>query len=432
MSKRDYYEILGVERNSTQDQIKRAFRNKARHLHPDNQDSGDEAAFKELAAAYEVLSDEQKRSLYDRYGHDGLTGGAGGFDGVDFGAFSDLSEIFSQFFGGGGRSGFRHGSVERGADLKYDLQLDFLEAVFGAEKKVSIKHLEDCTVCSGSGASPGSGPVKCATCAGVGQIRQTTQTFLGHFTQVLTCPNCNGEGTRIEKACTNCKGRGQVRKSRDIDIKIPAGIDSGARVRLPNAGDHGRKGGPPGDVYVVISVSDDPNFVREGTTIHVKQSVSYAMAALGGELMVPTVEGPKAVKISAGIQSGTTIAMREQGVPHLSNQSRRGDQIVHVHVETPTRLSSEERKLLEKLAELRGESLTLPKQEKAPKPAPEEAAPSEPEKEPEQKDKAEQAFKPKGHSSRKSKGKKKAKEKDNSSIIDKLADFFGAREAADE
>jgi molecular chaperone DnaJ len=441
MSKRDYYEILGIERNATQDQIKRAFRSKARHLHPDNQDSGDESAFKELAAAYEVLSDEQKRSLYDRYGHDGLTGASGGFDGVDFGAFSDLSEIFSQFFGGGGggRSGFRRSSVERGADLKYDLQLDFLEAVFGTEKKVTIKHLEDCTVCSGSGASPGSGPVKCATCTGMGQIRQTTQTFLGHFTQVLTCPNCNGEGTRIEKACTNCKGRGQVRKSREIDIKIPAGIDSGARVRLPNAGDHGRRGGPPGDVYVVIAVSEDSTFIREGSTIHIKQPISYSMAALGGEVLVPTVEGPKAIKIAAGIQSGTTITMRDQGVPHLSNQTRRGDQIVHVQVETPSRLSSEEKKLFEKLAELRGESLTAAKPEKVVKPVKEEeaqaaAAGAEP-KAPEPAEKTEQSSKPREHnnkSARKSKGKKKSKEKDNASIIDKLADFFGARDAADE
>src|SRR5262249_48671509 len=218
MSKRDYYEILGIDRHANPDQIKKAFRNKARHLHPDNKDSGDESAFKELAAAYEVLSDERKRSLYDRYGHDGLSGGPTGFEGVDLGAFADLSEIFAQFFGGSPRSGPRRPAVERGADLKYDLELDFLEAVFGTEKKISFRHLEDCTACSGSGAAQGSGPVKCATCQGMGQIRQTTQTFLGQFSQVLACPNCQGEGMRIEKPCSNCKGRGQVRKAREIEV----------------------------------------------------------------------------------------------------------------------------------------------------------------------------------------------------------------------
>lgn len=424
MSKRDYYEILGVERGATPEQIKKAFRNKARHLHPDNMESGDEAAFKELASAYEVLSDEQKRSLYDRYGHDGLSGGSSGFEGVDFGAFSDLSEIFSQFFGGGGggRQGFRRSTVERGADLKYDLEMDFLEAVFGSEKKISVKHLEDCTVCTGSGAAPGSGPVTCATCSGAGQIRQTTATFLGHFTQVLTCPNCNGEGTRVDKACNNCKGRGQVRKSRDIEIKIPAGIDNGARLRIPNAGDQGRKGGPPGDVYVIVHVREHPTFVREGSTVHVKQPLSFSMAALGGELMVPTVEGPRPLKIASGTQSGTTIVMRETGVPILNNPSKRGDQVVHLFVETPVRLSGQEKKILEELAQLRGESLTLPKAE-VPKVDPHFAEQTNASTE-----------KP-ANGNKESTRTSKKKQKDNAnkgSVIDKLADFFGAKDSADE
>jgi molecular chaperone DnaJ len=364
--KRDFYEILGVERNATPDQIKKAFRNRARNLHPDNMDSGDEAAFKELAAAYEVLSDESKRSLYDRYGHDGLSGGAGGFDGVDLGGFADLSEIFAQFFGGSprGGSGARRNPVERGADLKYDLSLDFLEAVFGVEKKISIKHMQDCTACSGSGAAQGSSRVQCSTCGGAGQIRQTTSTFLGHFTQVLTCPNCEGEGTRVEKPCSNCKGRGQIRKSRDIELKIPPGIDSGARMRVPGMGDQGRHNGPPGDLYVILHVGEHPNFMREGTTIHLRQPVSFSMAALGGELMIPTVEGVKALRIPAGIQTGSTLVMRDHGVPHLNNPSKRGDQLVHVVVETPTRLSGEEKKLFEKLAELRKEKLQVPKSQK--------------------------------------------------------------------
>jgi len=401
MAKRDYYEILGIERNASPDQVKRAFRNRARHLHPDNKESGDETAFKELAAAYEVLSDERKRSLYDRYGHDGLSGGAGGFEGVDLGAFADLSEIFSQFFGGGGRGGFRRGTVERGADLKYDLELDFLEAVFGAEKKISIKHLEDCTVCSGSGAAAGSGPVRCGTCGGQGQIRQTTATFLGHFTQVLTCPNCEGEGTRIEKACANCKGRGQVRKSRDIELKIPPGIDTGARLRIPNAGDQGRKGGPPGDVYVIIRVAEHARFIREGWNIHIQQPISFSMAALGGELLVPTVDGQKPLKVPAGTQTGIGLTMKELGVPQLNNPVRRGDQIVHLVVQTPSHLSSQERKLLEQLAELRGEKLSVDR-------------PPEAEG---------------GGSTDKHKEKSRDKTKDNgSSIIDKIADVFRSKD----
>jgi molecular chaperone DnaJ len=392
MAKRDYYEVLGIDRNATQDQIKKAFRNKARNLHPDNIDSGDEAAFKELAAAYEVLSDDSKRSLYDRYGHEGLAGsGRGGFDGgMDFGGFSDLSDIFAQFFGAPRSGGGRRSTVERGADLKYDLEIDFVEAIFGLDKKISVPHLESCSVCTGSGAAPGSARVQCTTCSGAGQIRQTTQTFLGHFTQVLTCPNCQGEGTRVEKACTNCKGRGQIKKTHELDVKIPPGIDSGVRLRISGAGDQGRQNGPPGDLYIVVHVREHELFDREGTTIHLRQPISFAMAALGGELLVPTVEGAKPLKIPTGTQTGTTLVMKEHGVPHLNHPGRRGDQLVHLVVETPTRLSSEEKKLLERLAELRKERLHLPKDVE------------------------------------------KDDDKKDGSIIDKLADVFGLKEGKDE
>jgi molecular chaperone DnaJ len=364
MSKRDYYEVLGLPRNATAEQIKRSFRNKARNLHPDNMDSGDEQAFKELAAAYEVLSDDNKRALYDRYGHDGLSGaGVGGYEGMDFGGFADLSEIFSQFFGGSARGG-RRSTVERGADLKIELQLEFKEAIFGVERKISIKRLESCSVCEGSGAASGSGPVKCTTCNGAGQIRRTSQTLLGHFTQVLTCPHCEGEGERVEKACTNCKGRGQVRKSKEVELRIPAGIDSGARIRIPGAGDFGRRKGPAGDVYVVIYVNDHPQFVREGQTIHIKQTISYSLAALGGEILVPTVDGQRVLKIAPGVQTGSTATMKGYGAPQLNNASIRGDQIVHLALTTPTKLSSEERKLFEKLADMRGEKLTVSKHDR--------------------------------------------------------------------
>ncbi len=359
MTKRDYYEILGVSRTATLDEIKKAFRSHARNLHPDNKDSGDELAFKELAAAYEVLSDENKRALYDRYGHDGLSGGAGGFEGVDLGAFG-LDEIFAQFFGGGSGGTGRRATRERGADLKYDLRIDFLEAVFGAEKKILIKHLEDCSICQGSGAAPGSKKVNCSTCAGQGQIRQSTATFLGHFTQILTCPNCRGEGSQIEKLCTNCKGKGQIRKEREITIKIPPGIDNGSRIRVTSAGDHGRHGTPSGDLYVIVHASEHLDFIRDGSDIHIKQKISFSLAALGGELLVPTVDGEQVLKIPAGTQSGAAMVLRQQGVPHLNNPSRRGDQIVHLIVETPAKLSSQERKLFEQLAELQGQKLAVP------------------------------------------------------------------------
>ena len=368
MSKNDYYEILGVSKSATQDEIKKAFRNRARQLHPDNMDSGDETAFKELAAAYEVLSDDNKRALYDRYGAEGLASGAGGFSGgfenMDLGSFADLSEIFSQFFGTGTSRTGRRNQALRGADLKLDLRLEFKEAIFGCESKITVRRMEDCTVCTGSGAQAVSGPVQCSTCGGAGQIRQTNATLLGHFTQVLTCPNCEGEGTRVEKPCTNCRGVGQVRKSREMEIKIPPGIDNGARVRITKAGDFGKRGGPPGDVYVIVYVSDHATFQREGTTIHVQQKISYSMAALGCELLIPTVDGEQVLKVAAGTQTGVTITVRGKGAPQLSNPSVRGDQIVHFFVETPTKLSAEEKKLLERLAEMRGEKLTVPKSHK--------------------------------------------------------------------
>jgi molecular chaperone DnaJ len=359
MTKKDLYEVLGVSRNANADEIKKAFRNKARHLHPDNMDSGDEAAFKELAAAYEVLSDQNKRDLYDRYGHDGLSGmGAGGFDGVDLGGFADLSEIFNQFFGGGMRSGGRRGGPERGSDLKLDLSLEFNDAVFGTKRTLTVKRLEQCTACSGSGAAEGSKPVTCVTCAGQGQVKQVTQTLLGHFTQVLTCPACQGEGHKIDKPCGSCKGKAQIRQAREFEVNIPAGIDSGTRLRVPGGGDYGRKGGGPGDLFVIIHVSDHPHFIREGTTIHLREKISYSLAALGGKLEVPTVDGERVLTIPPGTQTSTTLVMKGSGVPMLNNPTYRGDQLVHLVVETPTKLSSEEKHLLERLAQLRGENLS--------------------------------------------------------------------------
>lgn len=364
MVKRDYYEVLGIAKNASSDDIKKAFRNHARKLHPDNKDSGDEAAFKELAEAYEVLCDQEKRAQYDRYGHAGVQ--SRGFDNVDFSSFAGfgMDDIIDMFFGGGMRSTFRRGGPEQGAHLKFDLEIEFLEAVFGVERKISIRRLEDCENCSGSGATPGSAVAQCQTCAGAGQVQQVVNSWFGQSVRVMECHDCQGSGKKIEKPCKQCHGQGQLRRIREFDLKIPAGIESGARLRLSNGGDKGRQGGPFGDLYVVCHVREHNNFVREGDTIHIRHHIGFSMAALGGETMVPSVDGSKLLKIPAGVQSGTTLLMRDLGVPHLNNPARRGHQVVHVVVETPAKLGREERTLLEQLAQIRGERLTVSQEDR--------------------------------------------------------------------
>ncbi len=373
MAKRDYYEILGVGRAATKDDIKKSFRDRARQLHPDNKESGDEAAFKELAEAYEVLSDEQKKASYDRYGHEGVKGSTRDFDNVDFSSFAGVNfeDIIESLFGGrGGFAGFGGGggsptAPRQGAHLKYDLELEFLDAVFGVEKKVTVRRLEDCTTCEGSGAAPGSNTKTCTTCNGQGHVRPVVNMLFMQSYQIIVCPDCAGAGKKIEKPCKDCKGVGQTRRPKDIDVKVPAGIENGTRLRLTQAGDKGTRGGSYGDLFVILHVKDHPTFIRDAQTIHVKQTIGFAMAALGGDLLVPTVEGNKPIKIPSGIQSGSQIVIKNMGVPYLSVNSQRGthrgDQIVHVIVDTPSKLSGEERKLFERLAELRHEKLTVAK-----------------------------------------------------------------------
>jgi len=365
MSKRDYYEVIGVSKTATAPEIKKAFRQRARALHPDNKDSGDEKAFKELAEAYEVLSDQQKRARYDQYGHEGVKGSTRSFDDFDFGQFQGfgLDEILEQLFGAGGRSsgfgGFGRQPQNQGASLRYDMELDFLEAVFGCDKKVKVKRLEDCNSCEGSGAAPGSNVTTCQTCGGVGQVKQLVNMLFVQTYQITTCPGCHGQGKQVDKPCRDCRGEGLAKKNKEFDLTIPAGIEDGSKMRLTNAGDKGPHGGPYGDVIVVIHVKPHRDFIREGTTIHVQQPISISMAALGGELLVPTVDGSKLLKIPDGIESGTKLVMRNIGVPHWNNPSRRGDQVVHIFVKTPTKLSREQKELFKKLAELQGERLTL-------------------------------------------------------------------------
>jgi len=370
--KRDYYEVIGVAKGATQEEIKKSFRRRARELHPDNKDSGDEKAFKELAEAYEVLSDQQKRSAYDRYGHEGVKGASQRFDDVDFSSFAGfgmddiLEALFGQGVRGGGFGGGfggRQAGPAQGNHLKYDLQLDFLEAVFGCEKKLEVPSLDDCTTCLGTGAAAGSGVTTCTACNGMGQVKELVNMLFVQTYQITTCQPCKGRGKKIEKPCRDCRGEGLTRKKKEFTLPVPAGIADGSRMRVAGHGDKGPLGGSFGDLFVVIHVKPHKDFMRDGNTIHVKQPVSFTMAAIGGELLVPTVEGSRVLKIPAGIQSGTQLLMKDLGVPPLQNQGRRGDQIVHVVVNTPTKLSSEEKELFKRLAELSGEKLSVDKEE---------------------------------------------------------------------
>lgn len=445
-SKKDYYETLGVPKGASAEEIKKSFRNKARHLHPDNKDSGDEQAFKELAEAYEVLSDQQKRANYDRFGHEGVKGAGQGFDNFDFSNFSgfgmdDIVDMLDSFFGGGGgMRGGRRGGPEQGAHLKFDLEIDFLDAVFGTEKTINVRRLEDCDSCNGSGAAPGSNPVPCVTCAGVGQVQQVINTFFGQALRVIACPACQGSGSKIDKPCKDCKGEALVRKQKEFQIKIPAGIDAGTRLRVQAGGDKGRKGGPFGDLFVVLHIKEHETFIRDGETIHIRQPISFSLAALGGEILVPTVEGAKPLKINAGTQTGTTTIMKNLGVPRFTGQqkreTRRGDQIVHLVVETPTKLSGEEKKLLEKLAELRGDKLTLSKADiaKAEEESRENLEKAEAEKNADkhadshakdaQKGSRDGAEDSKKESGKHAKNKNKKEEAKDNSFLDKIVDAF--------
>jgi molecular chaperone DnaJ len=352
-TKRDYYEVLGVARNASEDELKRAFRKLARQYHPDVNKSPDaEVRFKEIGEAYEVLSDPQKRRVYDQFGHAGLDSqGYGGFQGFEgFGSFADIFEQFDTFFGGAGRGRTRR-SPQRGADLRYDLTITFEEAVFGTEKTLEIPRFETCGVCKGSGAEPNTEPTICPQCKGSGEMRRVQQSVFGQFVNVTTCGRCHGEGRIISAPCHACHGQGRVHKSRKLTVKIPAGVDSGQQIRLSGEGEAGPKGGPPGNLYVVLEVKPHRYFKREGSDIFFELPISFAQAALGDQVEVPTIDGSEVLTIPAGTQTGKTFRLREKGIPHLRGMGR-GDQYVTVRVRTPTQLSPRERQLFEELAKL--------------------------------------------------------------------------------
>jgi molecular chaperone DnaJ len=383
VSKRDFYEILEVERTASDGEIKSAYRKLALKYHPDRNpgDTEAEEKFKECAHAYAILADPDKRAAYDRYGHAGVSsaGGAGGFDPSVFTGFEDILGGLGDIFGfgdhrGGGR---RRGGPQRGADLRYDLEISFEESAAGTETAIQIPRQENCESCSGSGAAPGSSPTVCNLCRGQGQVR----TQQGFFTVARTCPQCRGAGKIITKPCTTCKGAGRVTKERKITVKIPAGIATGQQLRLQGEGEAGSGGGPPGSLYVVIHVQEHEYFRRDGVNLFCEIPVNFSTVALGGEVDVPTLNGTEKVKVPEGTQTGTTLRLRGKGMPDVNGRGR-GDIFATVQVMTPKKLTREQRQALDQLAQ------ALPKEE----------------------------FKPR---------KRKEEEQDERNLFDRVKDMFG-------
>ncbi|HEY6138060.1 MAG TPA: molecular chaperone DnaJ [Thermoanaerobaculia bacterium] len=356
--KRDYYEVLGVERTAGIDEIKKAYRKLAVKYHPDKNpdDPTAEGKFKEAAEAYGVLSDEEKRAAYDRYGHAG-TSGMGGFDPNQF---ADFGDILGDLFGFGDLFGTRRGGrstrAARGNDIRYDLTIDFEDAVFGKEITLNVPRVIQCATCSGSGAKPGTQPVTCSGCGGRGQVRYSQ----GFFAVQRTCPQCGGAGKVIKDPCATCGGAGRVREEKKIAVKIPAGVDDGSRLRVAGEGEAGYNGGPAGDLYVFLSVREHEKFQRRDYDIHSEQTISITQAALGAEVLADTLDGAETVRIPPGTQPGYVIRLRGKGVQYLQS-SGRGDHYVHVNVRVPTSLTDEQRELLERYAALDGEQPPAPR-----------------------------------------------------------------------
>ncbi len=343
--KRDYYEVLGVARGAGSAELKSAYRKLAIQFHPDKNSGDAEASerFKEASEAYSVLSDSDKRERYDRFGHDGLRGGAGAGFGFDSSVFADFSDIFGQFFGGG----FGRAHSAAGADLVVHREISFSEAAFGTESPVTIERYEPCAECRGTGAEKGSQPITCATCRGRGQVRFSQ----GFFTMARTCPACEGEGVKIEKPCPACRGEGRVAAERTLTIKIPGGVEHGSRLRLSGEGNAAPRGGSPGDLYVVLSVAEHDIFHREGDDVIIEMELPFPVFVLGGEVEVPTLEGEERISIAPGTTASSEIRLRRKGISRLGS-SGRGDQIVRLTVAVPKSPSKDERELLESYARL--------------------------------------------------------------------------------
>lgn len=368
MAKRDYYEVLGVSKGASLDEIKKAYRKLAIKYHPDKNPDNKEAEehFKEATEAYEVLAEPNKRQAYDQFGFagvDGMAGGGGGFSSSNFRDFEDIfgdfSGIFDSFFGGGGgggqrrRGGSRQSSARRGADLRYDVEIPFKEAVFGTKRELSFVRNESCSPCSGTGASKGSGKKTCPTCKGSGQVRRSS----GFFSIATTCPTCKGEGEMIENPCKECGGSGLNKKNKKIKVTIPAGIDNGKRINIPGQGDGGVNGGPAGDLYVYVNVLPHKHFERDGNDIYCMIPISITQATLGGSITVETLDDKKVkLSIPSGTQNGKILRLKNEGIPYLYNSNKRGDLYIKIRVEIPTKLNSSAKNCLKEFAGLVGEN----------------------------------------------------------------------------
>jgi len=354
-TKRDYYEILGVSRNATENDLKGAYRKLALKYHPDRNPGDKEAedSFKEAAEAYEVLHDAEKRAIYDQYGHAGLEGsgysGFGGFEDI----FSSFGDIFEDFFGFGGSRRRSRSRAQRGADLRYDLTLSFMDAAFGTETEIKVEKREICPECDGSRCEPGTAPETCRQCGGVGQISRNQ----GFFTVRTTCPVCRGEGQAVTHPCTQCGGAGQVMVAKKVSVKIPAGVDNGSRLRLTSEGEPGRLGGPPGDLYVFIYVDSHDFFQRRESDIICQIPISFVQAALGDKISVPTLNGNKKLKIPKGTQPGEVLTFTGEGIPSLRT-GKRGDQLIQIDIKTPTHLNKKQEGLLKEFAQLESKKLS--------------------------------------------------------------------------
>lgn len=364
--KRDYYELLGLDKNASEDQIKKAYKNLAKKYHPDlnpgNKES--EAKFKEINEAYETLSNPQKKANYDKFGHASTSTGASGFNGFEgFGGFGDFggfgggdfggfSDIFESFFGGGGKSTYK-AQEERGRDLRQNLELTFEEAAKGAEKTILVNRMESCNDCRGSGGKDGSGAQKCSVCGGSGQVRTAKKTAMGTYVNITTCHNCGGSGTIVSNPCPTCNGVGRVRKSHQIKIKVPAGVDSGQIISLRNEGDAGVRNASSGDLQVVITVKKHAIFSRKGYNVYCTVPITFVEAALGAEIDVPTIDGKVTLKIPEGTQVGTMFRIKSKGIQHL-NDSGCGDHYVDVELEVPKNLNSQQKKAVEELGKTLG------------------------------------------------------------------------------
>jgi molecular chaperone DnaJ len=356
---RDYYGILGVPRSASDEDIKKAFRRLAFEYHPDRNKNHDaEERFKEINEAYEILSDSNKRAAYDQFGHAGAQGfGGRGFEGFD--PFSGFGDIFESFFGGTTRA---HTGPVRGADLRYNLSLSFEEAVFGCEKEIEVLRTETCSNCKGHRSEPGTQATRCTTCGGSGQVRRAQRSIFGQFVNVAACPKCGGEGEVINTPCSICHGSGKERKARKILVNVPAGVDDRSQIRLTGEGEAGDRGGPPGNLYVALSVGAHEYFERQDDNILLEVPINFAEAALGGEIEIPTLYGEIMLKVPPGTQSGRTFRLRDKGVPNVRGRGR-GDQLVTVTVVTPKSLNDDQKRLFSELAETLGEA-ELPAEEK--------------------------------------------------------------------